>query len=164
MRTFCDRPRLFLLCLLLFSSFLLAAGCSSDGSISGKVYYKGKVVTRGTVGIYPEGKGGNYASGIESDGSYSISKVPPGPAKISVVIGMKGPPPDMFNKMGRSKEAAKRGMKKQQAFAKAEGTDTENAPEDKEAISIPAKYANPDESGLTVTITGGSQTHDIKIE
>jgi hypothetical protein len=160
MRTFCDRPKFFLACLPLLSSFLLASGCSSEGTVSGKVYYKGKLLTSGSVSLFPEDKGGNYFSEIKSDGSYSFSKVPPGPAKISVLVGMKGPPPDLFSKMGRGKEAAMKGMKKHEGAMKEESKEREAGNE----VVLPEKYANPEESGLKIDVQGGKQTHDIKME
>ena len=30
--------------------------------------------------------------------------------------------------------------------------------------SLPKKYSDLDQSGLTYTVTGGSQTHDIKLD
>src|SRR5262249_40311065 len=88
-------PRLFLrgLSLFLLSSLLvLAAGCGSKGgTVSGKVYYKNQPMTAGLVQFYPEGKGGEYSSKINEDGSYSISKVPPGPVKITVAYNAGNP-------------------------------------------------------------------------
>src|SRR5690349_4071112 len=113
------------MCLLLAPLFVLAAGCGKGGVVSGKVYYKGKPVTRGTVNFYPEGKGGNYASLIEPDGSYSIAKIPPGPAKITVMVGMSGPPPGLGMRGGpRSADRAAQGMKQMERVAKSEGADS----------------------------------------
>lgn len=176
MRTFCDRPRFVMLSLLLFPLFAFTAGCGSGGSVSGKVTYKGKPVTRGTVQFFPEGQGGNYTSMIESDGSYSIPKIPPGPAKITVIVGRQGPPPGVMKRMGGGpaqragggvNQAAARGLEKQKAMAKAhksEGADSGHASEDKDLESVPDKYATPDQSGLKFDVTGGKQTFDIKLE
>jgi hypothetical protein len=160
--------RFVLICLPLFSLSVLAAGCGSEGTVSGKVYYKGQPVTGGTVHFIPQGKSGNYTSVIGTDGSYSISRLPVGNAKISVT-GMtgerKGVPATMFKGLAGKKIA--KAFKKMESAEKSEssgGAKLGGGKPGNATIPVPEKYGDPDESGLEVKVTGGNQPFDIKIE
>jgi hypothetical protein len=146
----------------LFPLIVLAVGCGiGGGTVSGKVYYKGTVVTRGSVTFLPEGKGGNFTAVIGSDGSYSISKLPPGPAKIIVLVGRKTPPPSAARMMSKGKHMEMINKAK----SKAEGGKADSSDADKDTdISVPEKYTDPEKSGLKIDVTGGKQTFDIKLE
>jgi hypothetical protein len=151
-------------CALVLSSFLVAAGCSRTGKVSGKVTYKGQTLKAGTVQFFPEGKGGDYSSPIKEDGSYSISKIPPGPAKIAVVSSTTNPlagmPPMARGPGAKGMKQAEEQMKKSK-----EGGGTGASPfEAKQGVSVPAMYGDPEKSGLKVDVTSGSQPFDIKIE
>ena len=62
---------------------LAAAGCQGRGDVAGKVSFKGKPLVWGTVTF--EGKdGGLRYCNIGSDGSYSVSGVALGEAKVAV--------------------------------------------------------------------------------
>jgi hypothetical protein len=147
------------------SSLLVAAGCSRTGTVSGKVTYKGQPLTAGIVQFFPEGKGGDYSSPIKEDGSYSISKLPPGPAKIAVVSNTTNPAANMPMMGGRG--PAEKGMKEAaEMMKKSKGDDAAGASpfEVKQGVAIPPKYNSPEESGLSLNVTGGSQPHDIKLD
>ncbi len=155
--------RFVLICLPLFSLSVLAAGCGSEGTVSGKVYYKGEPLTGGAVHFVHEGKSGNYTSVIGTDGSYSIPRLPRGQAKISVT-GMtgttKGVPASLFKGMAGKRIA--KAFKKMETTEKPEsggGGKPGNA-----SKALPEKYSDPDESGLKVFVTGGNQSFDIKME
>jgi hypothetical protein len=143
--------RLALICLPLFFLCLLAAGCGSEGSVSGKVSYKGQPVKAGSIHFFPEkGQGGNFSSIIQPDGSYSVSKLPRGQAKITVDVSSGGgPPPAVFKQRGGAQIAA--AMKKQGMDGK--GGDT--------SLKVPPKFSDPEKSGLTIDVKGGSQTHNV---
>lgn len=149
-------------CLLLFPLCILAAGCGSgQGMVSGKVSYKGKPLPSGDVRFFPESGGGSFYSAIGSDGSYSIAKVPLGPAKITVTYSRESP---LAKANPRSKAAAEKGMKQQQEAMKAHRKTPESAPPPSDVESVPNKYAKPDQSGLKVDVTGGKQAFDINLE
>ena len=74
-----------------------------------------------------------FTSQIASDGSYAVPRLPAGPVKI----GVQTPPPLP--------------------------ADDPQAPRQPDAPAPPAKYQDPNASGLTLTVTGGSQTHDIEL-
>src|SRR5581483_4523419 len=62
---------------------VLAIGCGGYGDVSGKVTYKGKALVWGTVQF--EGSDNMLKQGnINSDGTYSISEVAKGEAKVAV--------------------------------------------------------------------------------
>lgn len=170
MRASHSMRRLALLCLLALPLSLLAAGCGKEGTVSGKVYYKGELLKGGMVTFFPESaKAGDFRSPIGEDGSYSIPKVPPGSAKIAVMVGIPTPPPSIFK--GRSAERAEKAYKSKMTSEEAKKAAT---PKDKDApfnplasgytSPLPEKYSDPDKSGLTVNVTGGKMTHDIKMD
>lgn len=160
MRAFRGMHRFFLTCL--FPLLVLAVGCGKGGgTVSGKVYYKGKEVSRGSVQFLPEGKGGNFTAVIGSDGSYSISQLPRGPAKIIVLVGRKTPPPNASMMMNKGKHMDMiNKMKSNAEGGKADSADTAKDTE----ITVPEKYTDPEKSGLKIDVTGGKQTFDIKLE
>jgi hypothetical protein len=139
---------------LVLAAVLLAVGCGgSKGSVSGKVTYKNKPLTKGGVSFIDE-KGHVYRSEIGSDGSYSVSKIPPGPAKITVITPgafrmpkTAGGPPKGVDAAGSTGTGSGSGM--------GAGADTG---------SLPEKYKDPDTSGLTYTVTTGDQKHDIDLK
>jgi hypothetical protein len=59
-------------------------GCSGQGDISGVVTYKGKPLAGGTIAFYIEDKA-VFSNGIDLDGSYTVTNVPTGTAKIAVM-------------------------------------------------------------------------------
>ncbi len=162
--------RLVRICLLLFPLSVLVAGCGgSEGTVSGTVYFKGQPLKGGTVFFFPEKGTGNYRAEIGADGAYSVSKLPLGPAKISVSVGSPTVPASVFSqgKFGGGKVAEKalKGRMTEEAKKEAE-TDGQAKPSRLTGYSapVPEKYNNPDKSGLTVEVTGGKQTYDIKME
>lgn len=142
--------------LLLLSCVLLPTGCgSSQGTVSGKVSYKGQPLKGGTVGLFPATGGGQTAQ-IQEDGSYTFTKVSTGPAKLSVETksikpmtqqAMQGP----YAKM--PKDAIPPGGKS--PFSQGDAT---------KYVPIPEQYGNPETSELTYTVVGGKQEHPIDLK
>src|SRR5579875_217635 len=133
-------------CPLLILLMFLSCGCGSQSkaTVSGKVLYGDKPLTRGNVTFFPE-KGGAITTSIEQDGSYRAINVPVGPVKIAVQVPKTEnivPPMDPAKVPEPMKSMV-------------------SAPK---AVPIPDKYGNPDQSGLTWTVEGGgAQQHDIVI-
>jgi len=136
---------------------VVSAGCSSKGTVSGKVTYQGKPVPAGTVIFVPLAGEGNFTANI-SNGAYRVEGLPLGPVKISVstpvnAASMKGliskmqPPPEMMQKLAPGKSA--------------EGSAPSS--QDTQGVLIPARFQDPEKSGLTYTVKGGSQVYDIDI-
>jgi hypothetical protein len=125
------------------------AGCgASTGSVTGKVTLNGETVTGGTVTFIGSDQKVVTAP-ISVEGEYTIPKIPPGTAKIGVTplpTLPKGKGMDMMDpsKMGGGAEKPSTATPK--------------------PMPIPKRYENPEKSGLTYTVTKGSQEHDIKLE
>jgi hypothetical protein len=111
---------------------LAVAGCTGGGrgDVSGVVKYKGEPLPGGTILFYGQPKG-VWSAEIKEDGSYAVSGVPAGTAKIAVI-----------------------GMVQVNLGAGPVGTKTP---------PIPAKYADPERSGLTCTVQGGAQVQPVDL-
>src|SRR5579884_1066901 len=118
MRTSGCMRRFVLMCPLLFGLSALVAGCGKGGTVSGTIYYKGEPVSGGTVYFYPKAQSGNFASVIGRDGTYTISKLPPGPAKISVIVGSRRMPTEVLTRV-RGGQAAAKGLKAMEKIGRA---------------------------------------------
>jgi hypothetical protein len=136
---------------------LLAVGCGAgSGTVTGKVSYEGKPIPAGRV-TFLDGKGQTYSSPIGDDGGYSIPKVPAGEVKIAVDTG--APPPNIPAPAAvKGKTGAPPGVPPE--ALKAYDFEAQRA----KYVKIPNKYKDPEKSGLTYTVTGGSQTHDIVLK
>lgn len=155
--------------LLIASLLLIAGGCGAGkGNVSGKVYYKDKPLTVGMVQFFPEKQGGDFSSPIAADGSYTITKLPTGPAKITVISNTTNPISSMGPMMRGAAGKGMKGAEEQMKKSKTEGGKEDSGPSafaaTKGGPTIPGKYNSPDESGLSVNVTGGSQTFDIKLD
>jgi len=134
------------------------AGCSgaSVGTVTGKVYTKdGKVVKGGYVTFLTADKQVSRLSSIGEDGSYTIDQIPAGDVKIGV-------------ETESVRQAASRPSNRppKDAPAGAGNTNQPANPADlaKRYVKINPKYADADQSGLTYTVKGGKQEHDIKLD
>lgn len=149
---------------------LVLLGCGgnkSGGEISGTVTYQGKPLAEGTVAFHPVSGKETFGTQIEEDGSYRISNVPPGDMKVTVETGPLGKIPDVAVK--RAQKMLKSGGKQ---YTKEEIKNLD--PRMRRAalenitpgryLSLPPQYANPDQSGLTYTVTEGKQQHDIELK
>lgn len=121
---------------------VLAAGCSrGTGNVSGIVKFKGKPLPAGTISFYDE-VNGVASSPIDADGSYSVSKVATGTARITVAVPMaisfQGP-----------------GMSDDKAALPAVV---------KQTPSIPPLYYDPAKSGLTCEVVRGDQKQDFDLQ
>jgi hypothetical protein len=155
--------------LLAVAALLGAAGCKSYGDVSGKVTYKGQPLKGGTVTFTTPGKG-SVSAPIAEDGSYTAARVPAGEARIAVETKSVGPPAQT-----KGPAAFKRGPPK---LRPPKDKDLESMPKDAHApmsgdlpkadykrfVPVPEQYADPEKSGLTFTVTGGPQTHDIDLK
>jgi hypothetical protein len=139
--------RLFALALV----FTELVGCSaSTGEVTGTVSCRGKSVTSGTVMIVGS-DGLVYYGSIEDDGSYCVFKVPTGLAKMAVL----SPGPEMIGL--HIPIPAKPGFERKAVPRTFRG-------DPKKWFPLSDKYREFDTSGLTVTVTGGVNEHDISLE
>jgi hypothetical protein len=130
----------------------LLAGCSSKGTVTGKITYQGKPLPVGTVVFVPE-QGGQAITSDIRDGEYKIVKISPGPVKIAI---------DTPAPSGQSNQFIQQMMQKQASFGKSseESNKPDQAPK---PVPVPKKYHDPDTSGLRYTVKGGSQVYDIDL-
>lgn len=129
-------------------SVCLAAGMgcgTSTATVTGKVTMNGTPVTAGAVTFHGEGQFVQSAA-IDSGGNYSISNAPIGPVKVTV---QSAQPRAARNMPGKT--ATKHPGEKGGAAAAA-------------STSIPAKYGDPNQSGLSFTLKAGSQTIDLPLQ
>jgi hypothetical protein len=129
---------------------LLAAGCGSKtATVAGQVAYRGKPVTGGSVVFYCPDK--QIVRGlIGTDGRYSIPNVPTGAAVVTVQAHAKVP----------------EGFQLKQRLPKSNGgpVPLTAEPGDTLKMALPARYALPEESGLTVTVDSRNVTYDIDLK
>jgi len=133
---------------LLLPLVLALAGCGKgQATVSGKVAFNGQPLPSGTVAFLGE-DGRAYTGVIGADGTYTLEKVSPGPMKISV----QTPPPPSGKPVVQPPPGA----------SSMPGMDMRNR--EVKTVAIPRKYEDPNTSGLTYTVTSGSQTHDIELK
>jgi hypothetical protein len=158
------KGRLFLVLPLILA---LVSGCvknpNAPAQVSGTVTYNGQPLKGGMLTLHSK-DAGVYSAGIRSDGTYSATDLPAGEMVVTVETesvnpnkktpqygGGRGAPPP--------KGAGPQPYKPPGAPADA-GT---KGPDPAEYVKIPAKYADPKKSGLTVTLSQGRQTHNFEL-
>ena len=148
-------PRVVLI--LVFA--LLSVGCSK-GTVSGKVFYRGKPLSGGTVTFAPE-NGDARTAPIHEDGSYRIEKIAVGSAKIGVFY--YGGPPASLPQTRVSGVMARGGAIPQGAPPEVKDI-LPSAKKADEVVTIPKHYEDPDKSGLTHSVKSGLQEFDIQLK
>jgi hypothetical protein len=133
---------------LLLGSMLSGCGGGREAAtVSGTVTYKGKPLPAGKVSFW--GPNDQIASAlIAEDGSYEATDVPLGLVKIAV--STPPPPPPEIEKAARE---GKRRFGKGKLLTAPINT-----------IVIPEKYSSPAKSGLSLTVTEGSQPFSIELK
>jgi hypothetical protein len=167
MKTISPRFRIRLGSAAVVVLLLLGSGCGSKGSVSGKVFYRDKPLTGGLV-QFNHPQLGVLSSPIAADGSYQIAKIPPAEVKIAVT----GPPPEKPRSLPKNanmdweriKASHPPGMSEEAIKRKMGIQPSPSSPSADAASSIPKKYSDPLQSGLTYTVTSGAQTYDIKLD
>jgi hypothetical protein len=126
---------------------IFVAGCGkAKGNVKGKVYYKDKALTAGTVTFYGD-KAARSAT-IQEDGSYQIKAMPVGPVKIAVstpavAISAKGDQAKMIGAKGDVKTISGSGAA---------------------LVPVPPEYGDKDKSKENYTVTAGDQEYDIRLK
>ena len=123
--------------LVLLVLLQLLAGCGRGwGDVSGTVRYQGKPLPMAAITFYDEINGVKSCN-LDDDGKYTVSKVAAGKVKIAVTLPMP-----IF--MRGDTEGPKRFAKVPKGF--------------------PARYAEPEKSGLERNIKAGSQIIDFDLD
>lgn len=150
MKTIHARNRQGSVATVVFLVLVLMAGCGNPkGSVSGKVLYQDKPLTGGYVTFIQE-KGPSLSAKIQSDGQYRIDKVPLGEVKITV--------------QPESATGAAQGYSEKQPRLPKSPGDMEKMLRPQTQIRFPQQYSDPEKTGLTYTVTKGSQEHDIVLK
>jgi hypothetical protein len=127
------------------------AGCGqSTGTLKGKVSINGTQLKGGKISFYCA-DGRSFLTEIQEDGSYIIAKLPPGKAKICVDTSQLNP-------------ATSRSYKYSAPPGKMKDVPASKAPGIERYVEIPAKYANPETTDLSIEITPGSKQHDVEMK
>jgi hypothetical protein len=119
----------------------LVAACGGRpmGEVSGTVTLDGQPLALGTITFFSQ-DGTVWRSNV-LDGAYRVAKVPVGPVKITVFAHPSPIPAVMLDQIQPPPPPAYR----------------------KPYVPIPDRYQDPDKSGLTYTVTRGTQTHDVAL-
>jgi hypothetical protein len=146
---------------LLLSFDLLLCGCGgsgigSQGTVSGKVIYRGKPLPGGQV-TFLTSKGYTFSGDIDPEGNFKV-KAAVGEAKVAVdnqmLMRSNEPPlPDLRHPPGVTPPPGAKMDDKKSSAPTITGT----------YVPIPEKYRSPDSSGLTCIVKSGSQTFDIEL-
>jgi hypothetical protein len=126
---------------------ILVAGCGqAKGNVKGKVYYKDKALTAGTVTFY--GEKAARSAAIQEDGSYHIKAMPVGPVKITVstpavALSAKGDQAKLIGAKGDVKTVNGSGAA---------------------LVPVPPEYGDKDKSKENYTVTTGDQDYDIRLK
>jgi hypothetical protein len=147
---------------------LFGMGCGSRGEVSGTVTYKGKLLSVGTITFLDDNKQVVGSAPI-TEGKYALSKVPAGPVKIVVTTpraNLKGWTPREKKSLPKSKQLKEEGKPPptDSEGTKDQSPDAHGKGDGVDSASLPEKYGNPDESGLTYTVKPGSQEHNIELK
>jgi len=159
-----NRPGRWLL-LLGLSALLPVAGCGkSAGTVTGTVKLNGVPLKGGQVVLLPaDGVGPPASARIGTDGTFTLEKVSIGAKKVMVQTSHLRP--KAFGR-GGGKPYEK---PKDAAAGEGGGGQHDYKPPDlsedsKNYVAIPARYEDPDQSGLTFEATGGKQDLPIDLK
>jgi hypothetical protein len=127
-------------------------GCvRPTGSVSGKVTLKGQTLTAGDVTFLGADQK-PASSPIQPDGTYTISQVAVGPAKVAVTPPIKA-------------ASMPRGMKMDPgAIGGPAGSAATAAASQGKPPSIPEQYLDPNKSGVVCTVQRGTQEFNIDLK
>ncbi|HEV3144615.1 MAG TPA: hypothetical protein VGZ47_12070 [Gemmataceae bacterium] len=138
---------------ILAMAIVIFAGCGpSKSDVKGKVTYNGKPLEKGEVTIL-SAKGTTHFGAIQPDGSYVVSGVPTGAAKVKV--GWIDESAAEFNRQ--------LAMKRREI--KSSGV-IPNDPSEKPKASLasPERFSDFDKSGLTVEVQGKLTEYNIDLK
>lgn len=131
---------------------LLPLGCSAGtATLTGTVSYQGKLLNQGTVSVYAD-SGESSSAEIQPDGSYKIENCPRGKLKICVA---SVDPVQVAATIAATKATGR--------FAQGAPEPAPPPGDPAKWFSIPAQYADPDGSGLSVDVSAGENEYNINL-
>jgi len=156
----CRPSRLFGLVAL--AVLLPVLGCGkSTATVTGSVSYKGTKLKGGQV-IFQTADGKGATGNINEDGTYTAEKVPTGVVKVAVKTAYLKPPGGGGpggGGGGPPKNEPPPGVKMPEGYKPSNPADNS-----KLYTAIPEKYEDPEKSGLTMEVKGGTQTKDWTLD
>jgi len=138
------------LALGLFSLPALTGCGEQTGTVTGKVLFDGKPLSRGQVTFISD-SGTPRPAVIDHDGKYTL-QIPPGNFKITVSVPAFKP------------LAGGRVQQMDPAKFQASGPVVDAKERNKETPDIPPEYTLREKTPLSYTVTAGVQEHDITID
>lgn len=140
---------------LTLAAALGVLGCGGGtATVSGKVYYKGNLLKGGNVTFVSPGNP-TVVAAINEDGSYTAKGVPAGAVKICVETKSLNP----AGQPKAPKYGPPPGVESPGGYNPSGGPD-----QGKRYVPIPESYSDPDQTDLTLQVTGGSMSHDIQLK
>lgn len=130
------------------------AGCGgSSADVTGKVSYRGRPVAYGTVSVIGRDQK-TYYGVINPDGTFTVTGVPVGPAKL----GVYSPDPYFDPPISAAEKA------KAEEARRASGVPIAPKPPKGTWFRLPGKYADPLSSGLTAEVTAAPAAVDLRLD
>ena len=127
----------------------------SFGTVTGTIKHQGQVITRGLITFV--GEKGEPKSCAIIEGKYESGPIPIGPYKIMIALNdlpIPGAPPAKVGVVGE-------GLGPADGKAVPKTTPT---PKVAKKLTLNTKYGDPDSSGLSMTVAGGSNTFDANLD
>jgi hypothetical protein len=148
----------------------IALGCGkgspqAPAKVSGSIKYKNAPVTGGTITFYAKA-GGVYNATISPEGTYTIGDLPVGDMEVSVEtesINPKKKKPEYTGGTGGPKFGPRPSFKDKPAQASPAPEGITPVGSVGTYVRIPPKYADHKQSGLTATLSAGSNTKDFDL-
>ena len=119
--------------------------CAADekaaktGTISGNVTYQGKPLPAGIITFHTADGKSSVSAQLQADGTFAAKDVPVGPTRVTINTKPAKPKPPAEKEPQKPEEGPK-------------------------FIPIPAKYADPNTSGLAYEVKPGKQTLDLDLK
>ena len=133
-------------------------GCSSSklapARVSGSISYNGQPIKAGRMQFHsPDGVG--YDAQISPDGTYSATDIPEGELVVTVET-------EYLKDSGNAGKGKEADMRAKMVQPPPPGVASAPAPS-AQYIKIPAKYAKPNTSPLTIKVSGGRNVQNIEL-
>jgi hypothetical protein len=140
------------------AAFALSAliGCGPGKTVvMGKVTYHNAPVTGGSIRLYPAAGGSGFPVFIKSDGTFEVSDAPTGPMRVAVETESVRPP-ESYLPPPIPADKVPAGVK----LPEPPKIDLSRMPR---KVAIPAKYRDPNGSGLTWEVAPGRNVRNFDL-
>ena len=135
---------------LLLAAASFMAGCNStNNTLTGKVTFRGKPVTYGSVLVLCA-DGSQRTGNIQPDGTYTVTDLPTGAVKLAVI---SPEPPDPRDQLPHPLPPGAPGA-----------PPADLPPIDRSRwFALPDEFGDPEKSGKTATVSSGTTEFDIEL-